>query len=162
MTEVDGSWCLSEAKTIGEVRDGELILKGKKCFVLDVKRADFIVVSAVIDNAVSLIIVTREQLNQCIIRSEIVIDETRQSFSVEFNDLKIPLAQILEQPDLNDLENAALLLISAEISGGLSGVLRVILSYLTTRKQFGRYIGSYQSLKHPAAVSYTHLRAHET
>ena len=150
LTEEDGSWCLSEAKTTGEICDGELILRGKKCFVLDVKRADFIVVSAIIDNAVSLIIVTREQLNQCIIRSEVVIDETRQSFSVEFNDLKIPLAQILEQPDLNGLESAALILVSAEISGGLSGVLRVILSYLTTRKQFGKYIGSYQSLKHPA------------
>ena len=37
----------------------------------------------------------------------------------------------------------------AEMSGGLAGVLHVIIDYLTTRKQFDQYIGGYQSLKHP-------------
>ena len=42
-----------------------------------------------------------------------------------------------------------MLMLVAEMSGGLSGVLHVIIDYLTTRKQFDKYIGSYQSLKHP-------------
>ena len=48
-------------------------------------------------------------------------------------------------------ENAALLLLSAEMAGGLAGVLNVIVDYLNTRKQFDRLIGSYQALKHPTA-----------
>ena len=55
---------------------------------------------------------------------------------------------MLEGADFAGIEQA-LLLLAAEMSGGLSGVLHVIIDYLTTRKQFDQYIGSYQSLKHP-------------
>ena len=41
-------------------------------------------------------------------------------------------------------------MLCAEISGGLVGVLHLIVEYLNTRKAFDRYIGSYQALKHPA------------
>ncbi len=47
------------------------------------------------------------------------------------------------------MEQAALLVVCAEIAGGLSGVLHTIVGYLTTRRQFDRLIGSYQALKHP-------------
>ena len=42
-----------------------------------------------------------------------------------------------------------MLLLSAEMSGGIAGLLHVIVDYLTTRKQFDKLIGSYQALKHP-------------
>jgi alkylation response protein AidB-like acyl-CoA dehydrogenase len=44
-----------------------------------------------------------------------------------------------------------LLLASAEAAGGIAGVLDVVVDYLNTRTTFGRKIGSYQGLKHPAA-----------
>jgi alkylation response protein AidB-like acyl-CoA dehydrogenase len=63
--------------------------------------------------------------------------------------LALPAEQLLDGADFAAIEHSALLLLSAEMSGGLSGVLHVIIEYLTTRKQFDQYIGSYQSLKHP-------------
>ena len=51
----------------------------------------------------------------------------------------------------NEIEKAALLLLSAEMVGGIASVLNTIVEYLNTRKQFGKIIGSYQALKHPAA-----------
>ena len=56
----------------------------------------------------------------------------------------------LDGADFAALEQEAMLLLVAEMSGGLAGVLHVIIDYLTTRKQFDEYIGSYQSLKHPS------------
>ena len=38
-------------------------------------------------------------------------------------------------------------MLCAEISGGLMGLLPVIVEYLNTRKAFDRLIGSYQALK---------------
>jgi len=46
---------------------------------------------------------------------------------------------------------AALLLATAEAAGGIAGVLDVVVDYLNLRTAFGRKIGAYQSLKHPAA-----------
>ena len=68
---------------------------------------------------------------------------------MEVDALALPVEQLLDGADFAAIEHAALLLLSAEMSGGLSGVLHVIIEYLTTRKQFDQYIGSYQSLKHP-------------
>jgi len=50
---------------------------------------------------------------------------------------------------LKKIEYATLLLLCAEMAGGHAAVLNVIVEYLNTRKQFDRYIGSYQALKHP-------------
>ena len=80
---------------------------------------------------------------------ETVIDETRRSYTLEVDALALPADQLLPGSDFHSIEHAALLLLSAEMSGGLAGVLHVIIDYLTTRKQFDQYIGSYQSLKHP-------------
>ena len=41
------------------------------------------------------------------------------------------------------------LLTAAEATGSSAAALDVVVAYLTSRVQFGRLIGSYQSLKHP-------------
>lgn len=149
LTEEDGNWNLTEIGSHAEVQGDQVRLTAKKNFVLDGNQASVIVVSANIDGAPSLVVVKAEQLPDGALVRETVIDETRRSFTLEVDGLMLPKEQVLAGADFASIEQAALLLLSAEMSGGLSGVLHVIVDYLTTRKQFDQYIGSYQSLKHP-------------
>ena len=50
---------------------------------------------------------------------------------------------------VRDIKLLSSLLVAAESVGVISITLKTIVDYLTTRKQFGKLIGSYQSLKHP-------------
>ena len=50
---------------------------------------------------------------------------------------------------VRDIKLLGSLLMAAESVGVISITLKTIVDYLTTRKQFGKLIGSYQSLKHP-------------
>ncbi|NKB98487.1 MAG: acyl-CoA dehydrogenase [Pseudomonadales bacterium] len=149
LTESDGSWLLDQVECTGSGGD-ELTLTGTKCQVLDAEVAELLIVSVLIEARPALVIVTKEQLPRDAIRREVVIDETRRSYTVDLTGLTVPADQVLPEADFAAIEAAALLLLSAEMAGGLSSVLHTIVEYLTTRKQFEQYIGSYQALKHPS------------
>ena len=93
------------------------------------------------------------------------VDDRQSVFVARFlmdqtlDGIEVPKNNLLATADFSTLENAALLLLSAEMAGGLAGVLNVIVDYLNTRKQFDRLIGSYQALKHPAAEILLSLEA---
>ncbi len=149
LTEEDGSWRLDEISARGRLEGGVLALSGEKRFVLDAQLADVIVASVEIDGAARLVLIEKAHLASDALCREVVIDETRRSFALSLDGISLPEANLLPFAQLHAIELAALLLIAAEISGGLTGVLHVIVEYLNTRKQFDRLIGSYQSLKHP-------------
>jgi alkylation response protein AidB-like acyl-CoA dehydrogenase len=151
LTEEDGNWRLSEVSTSAE-QDGEVLkLSGCKTFVQDADVAEFILVSALLNGEARLILIEKSQINHDRLRREVVIDQTRRSFQLDLEDLQVSSEQLLPAADLDRIELAAMLLLTAEMSGGLVAVLQTIVEYLNTRKAFGRTIGSYQSLKHPAA-----------
>jgi alkylation response protein AidB-like acyl-CoA dehydrogenase len=150
LTEEDGNWRLQEIQSQGVISGDAVSLSGKKCFVLDAPKAGVIVVSAMIDGAPRLVLVQADQLPTNALTRETVIDETRRSYTLNLDGITVPAVQVLDGADFAGIEQAALLLLTAEMAGGLAGVLHVIVDYLTTRKQFDQYIGSYQSLKHPS------------
>jgi alkylation response protein AidB-like acyl-CoA dehydrogenase len=149
LTEEDGNWNLTELGSYAETQGNEVRLTAKKNFVQDANQASVIIVSANVDGQPGLVLVAADQLPEGALVRETVIDETRRSYTLTLDGLALPADQVLEGADFAGIEQAALLLLTAEMSGGLSGVLHVIIDYLTTRKQFDQYIGSYQSLKHP-------------
>ena len=150
LTEEDGNWRLDEIAAEGSKAGSGIALSGEKRYVLDAHLADVIVVSVVMAGAPRLVLIEREQLGGDALRRETVIDETRRSFALNLDGVAVPDANLLPRTGLKDIELATLLLIAAEISGGLTGVLHLIVEYLTTRKQFGRLIGGFQALKHPS------------
>ena len=150
LTEEDGNWRLKEIQSQGVISGGSLTLSGTKCFVLDAPQAAAILVSAMIDGAPRLVLLHSDQLAANALTRETVIDETRRSYTLDLGGITVPADQILDGADFASIEQAALLLLTAEMAGGLAGVLHVIVDYLKTRKQFDQYIGSYQSLKHPS------------
>jgi len=159
LTETNGSWLLEEIGAQALERAGMLELAGTKCFVTDADAADFFIVSVNVDARVRLLLVRREQIPQGNLQRETVIDETRRSYRLVLDGITVPIDQLLEGSDFQTVEFASLLLLSAEISGGLAGAIHTIVEYLNIRKAFDKVIGSYQALKHPTVKILLDLEA---
>ncbi|MBL4679510.1 MAG: acyl-CoA/acyl-ACP dehydrogenase [Pseudomonadales bacterium] len=161
--ELEGAWDINLNEALGK-REGELItLSGTKFQVLDLDVAEIVIISILLDKQVVLICIDQKEIPPENIKREIVIDETRNSFSLDLNGLKIQSSALVKLKDLKVIEQSALLLLSAEMCGGLASTLNTIIDYLNTRKQFDRLIGSYQALKHPTVdilLALEALRSH--
>ncbi len=133
--------------------NGKLVLTGTKWFVADAGVANFFIVSTKFQNAPALVMVTREQLAENALTRQTLIDETKRAFKVDFSGVKVEKSELLEpaasEATLRDLKLIGALLVAAEATGSSAATLDIIVDYLKNRKQFGRLIGSYQSLKHP-------------
>jgi acyl-CoA dehydrogenase len=165
--EPGGDWNLERIACKAARRGASLWLSGTKTFVTDAASADCIITSVMLDDVPALILLTQNDLETAKIERETVIDETRRSYRLVLDGVSVPADNLLDAPNtkscLAHLHLAACLLLSAEMCGGASGVIDVTADYLKTRKQFGRYIGSYQALKHPlvdALLAYEAARSH--
>ena len=153
LVEPHGDWNLEHLTAKAE-REGDMLkLSGTKIFVTDAVSADLAIVSVSLDGAPVLVLLDRQALDRAKIEREIVIDETRRSYRVMLDGLSVSKECLLDPSrtvaTLKYIDEAACLLLAAEMCGGASGVLATIVEYLKTRKQFDRLIGSYQALKHP-------------
>lgn len=149
LVETDGSWVLNEPTAQGTIEGDSIVLSGTKCFVHDATIAEMIIVSLVVNDEARLVLIeTASMPSEALVR-EVVIDETRRCYQFTLDGLKIPAEQLLPKTCFDKIEQAAILLLSAEMAGGHANTLNLIIDYLKTRKQFDKYIGSYQALKHP-------------
>jgi len=149
IVEPDGSWLLEEPESVGTINGDALTLSGTKCFVQDATIAEVIVVSVKIEGEARLVLLEPASIPATALTPEVVIDETRRCYQLSLEGIKVPAAQLLPVTCFTEIEQAAILLLSAEMAGGHASTLSLIIEYLKTRKQFDRYIGSYQALKHP-------------
>ena len=154
LVEPHGDWNLEHLTTKAEREGDTLKLSGTKTFVTDAASADLAIVSVSLDGAPVLLLLDRQSLSSAKCEREIVIDETRRSYRVTFDGISVAGECLLDASQtaaaLKYIDEAACLLLAAEMCGGASGVLATTVEYLKTRKQFDRLIGSYQALKHPA------------
>lgn len=151
LQEEDGDWNLSNLSTTGSISNDSITLSGKKTFVLDAAVAELLIVSASVNGEASLLCIPTAAIPVNQIKRETVIDETRRCYEVNLDGVSVPTSTIMATACFDAIERASLLLLSAEMAGGLASTLNTIVEYLNTRKQFDRLIGSYQALKHPAA-----------
>ncbi len=130
-----------------------LVLNGTKWLVTDARVAEFFIVLINSQNAPAFVLVKREQLPKSAIKQHTVIDETKRTFKIDFSGIKVEKSEILElekaESALRDIKLIGALLTAAEATGSATAALDLIVDYLQNRKQFGKTIGSYQSLKHP-------------
>lgn len=147
--EADGDWDLSNLQAVGTKNGDSIVLQGKKTLVLDAAVAELILVSVELDQTPALVCLNASEIPKDQINREIVIDETRRCYELNLDGITVKSSAILEKGCFQAIENAALLLLSAEMAGGIAGTLNTIVDYLKTRVQFDRLIGSYQALKHP-------------
>ncbi|MFT7246374.1 MAG: acyl-CoA dehydrogenase [Candidatus Azotimanducaceae bacterium] len=149
LMEAGGSWDLSVPTCAAKFADDQLVLSGTKVFVEDANIADFIIVSVLLEGQPRLVLIEAASIDAAALSREVIIDETRRSFRLTLDDIQVPKSNLLLVLDFNEIELAAMLLLSAEMAGSHASTLDLIVEYLKTRKQFDRYIGSYQALKHP-------------
>ena len=153
LTEPTGDWTLSDVACTATRNDDMLTLQGTKTFVTDAASAECVIASVMLDGKPALILLDKTALASTTMTREIVIDETRRSYRLALDGVSVKADALLDQAKteaaLSHLDQVACLLLSAEACGGANGVINVTIEYLKTRKQFKRYIGSYQALKHP-------------
>ncbi len=141
----------SESDNTSDSTSKIIVLSGKKLLVADATVADFFVVSINHNGNPALAIVDASQLAEGAITANTLIDETKRAATVDFTGVTISPDALLPHSEqaLKDVRLIGALLIAAEATGTSAATLDCIVSYLTSRIQFGRLIGSYQSLKHP-------------
>ena len=136
--------------------NGKLSLYGTKRFVADLSEAKAVIASVQLDGAPALVLIPRSAISDSAIKRQVVVDEFKRCFRLDLEGIELPEIQLLSVGDaaatIRQISLAGTLLLSAEMVGGQAGAIDLLVDYLTTRKTFGRYIGSYQGLKHPMAA----------
>jgi len=153
--EDDGGWAIERPLAQARRAGDRVSLHGLKTLVTDAAVAELLVVSVQLDGALALVLLPSHALPPGALAREQVIDETRRCHRLKLDGVVLPASAVVTGPAahaaLQRIRRAALLLAAAEAAGGIAGALDVVVDYLNTREAFGRKIGSYQGLKHPAA-----------
>ena len=156
-TEDNGRWDSAGVEVTATPSDGGFRLQGAKSFVLDGHTADLIVVLArrpgsSADDGLSFFTLPgdAEGLERRLLKT---LDGTRKQARLHFNNVH---AELLGEegaaaaPLAKTLDQAAVCLAN-EMVGGAELLRESAVNYSQMRIQFGRAIGSFQSLKHKAA-----------
>lgn len=129
-------------------------LNGTKTLVMDGDVADVFVVSALTDGQPSFYLVDADADGVAVERQP-MLDPTRGSAEIQLTDAPGtelgPPAGAEPMAILGDVLDRAQIALAAEQLGGAVRCLEIAVDHATTREQFGRPIGNFQSLKHQCA-----------
>lgn len=144
-------WGATQIRCTLTPKDGGFVLEGKKLQVNDAAKADLFLVLASSNGVPTLVLVEATALPQGAISNNTLVDETKRASNVDFSGVTVKADAILAKgfEALHDVRLIGALLTATEATGTAAAALDTLVGYLTTRKQFGRLIGSYQALKHP-------------
>jgi len=160
LTEPGGVWDAAGVQTLARREGGDFVLSGEKRFVPDGHCADWFVVAARADGSqgesgVSLFLVPADApgLER---RALPTMDQTRRQAHLELKNLRVPAAGLMGEeggagPALRQTLDLAAVALAAEQVGGAQRCLDLSVDYAKERVQFGRAIGSFQSIKHKCA-----------
>jgi alkylation response protein AidB-like acyl-CoA dehydrogenase len=151
-TEDDGSWDPSAIR-LAATKEGDVWqLDGHKSFVLDGATAGLILVVAATDAGLSLFAVEADAdgLSRATLPT---MDQTRKLARLEFAGTP---ARLVGSPGdgtaiLDRVLDVAAIALAAEQLGGAQRALDMAVDYAKLRHQFGRPIGSFQTIKHRCA-----------
>lgn len=162
-SEEHGDWDLTHISCTATEDNDSLLLSGTKTLVTDAKDAETIIATVKYRGSSCLVLIDRSAISDAAMVREKVLDQTRRSYRINLNGITIPLSNLLDvtksSAALIRYHKLSCLLLAAEACGGIAGAMDVTLDYLKTRKQFERYIGSYQSLKHTMVDILTGMEA---
>lgn len=147
-------WTPERPATTATTDDEGWVIEGAKRAVLAGERADLLLVTAATDDGVGLFVVDPSS-EGTVVTGEPALDPTRRQATVTFDSVRVPEAGRLGGGDVTAALRRVLALataaLAAEQVGGAQRCMEMSVEYAKTRFQFGRPIGSYQSIKHRCA-----------
>jgi alkylation response protein AidB-like acyl-CoA dehydrogenase len=157
LLEPGSSWSLEEPVSSLRRTHGAFALAGEKVAVEQVDLADWLAVSAAIDSEPALALVPSGDPG-VVTEPRTSIDSTLPMSAVAFADASVAAGAVILGPaargGLSRLAAAGSLLAAADAIGAADRILDEARRYAGERRQFGRPIGSFQSLRHIMADMY--------
>jgi alkylation response protein AidB-like acyl-CoA dehydrogenase len=151
ITNERGSWEPSDAPLTANEEGGDIVLRGAARFVQDGFKADLLIASARLGDAIVLCAVEPGAAGVTL-EADHIHDLTRDQASVHFNGVRIGADAILSRDGEAVLSAAwpgLLALVSADLCGASEWLLQTTVTYAKERVQFDRPIGFFQAVKHP-------------
>lgn len=155
-----------QISTRADAQGDGYVLNGSKTFVLDGHTADKLLVvarSSGADDAadgISLFLVDRDTAGLTITRT--IMLDSRNAATVQLDNVKLGKDSLLGEPGqagagLDAVLDRGRVILAAEMLGGSLEMFQRTLGYLNEREQFGVKIGSFQALKHRAAMMFVEI-----
>jgi alkylation response protein AidB-like acyl-CoA dehydrogenase len=134
----------------GRYEAGDLVLSGRATAVQAAAAADWLLMTAATEQGRRLVLVERARTA---IELRRTLDETRRWYDVVLDGIGVDAAGVVvaDAADIQWLADAAAVLIAADSLGAGDQLLEMTVRHVTTREQFGRPLGSFQSMKHKVA-----------
>ena len=152
VTEGPGRWAEADIAARA-TRDGDgWRLSGTKTFVPDGASAGLILVVARDEDSLGLFALAGEAPG--VIRSgQPTMDQTRKQATVELRDASAQRLRTVRPvwDAVAEIIRAGMVAVAAEQVGGALEVLDLVLEHVTSRRQFGQPIGSFQAIQHKCA-----------
>ena len=150
----------------GRYDGADLVLSGRASAVQAAAAADWLLVTAAVPSATPSTAGVQGRRLALVERSRTAVeprrtlDETRRWYDVVLDGVRVEAADVLAaaEPDLVWLADAAAVLNAADSLGVGERLLEMTVSYVKVREQFGRPLGSFQSVKHKVADMLTTLK----
>ncbi len=158
--EPDGRWDAAGVQATARVDGGDVVLSGRKSFVVDGHTADLLVIAARTpgtqgQDGVQLFLVpaTTPGVERHVLAT---MDQTRRLAELRLDDVRLPKSAALgdgaaDWQTLATTLQLATVALAAEQVGGAERCLELAVTYAGARVQFGRPIGSFQAIKHKCA-----------
>lgn len=150
--EDERRWGLQPCRTTAAHTDGAVVIDGEKVTVTDAGRADLFLVTAVVDARTHLYIVPASAPGVTVDQHD-SMDPTRPVGRVRFS--RTPAREVRSQRSALEVLGSAFevgaIALACEQAGAAAAALAMATEYAGERRQFGRQIGSFQSIKHMLA-----------
>jgi alkylation response protein AidB-like acyl-CoA dehydrogenase len=146
----------------GRYDGDELVLSGRARAVQSAATADWLLVLAAVppgpgDGGRRLALVSRSAVA---VEPRRTLDETRRWYDVVLDGVRVRSADVVcaDDAEIQWLADAAAVLSAADSLGAGERLLEMTVGYVKVREQFGRPLGSFQSVKHKVADMLTTLK----
>jgi alkylation response protein AidB-like acyl-CoA dehydrogenase len=158
--EKSGRWDVDGIETTATADGEDFVLDGHKHWVVDGHSADVVLVVArtpgsLVEDGLTVFVVPGDHAGMK--RTGLVtMDQTRRMAEIELSAVRVDAASCLGAPGqagpgLRRTLDLAAIALAAEQVGGAQRTLDMAVAYAKEREQFGRPIGSFQSIKHKCA-----------
>lgn len=150
LLEGDGQLAPDSVKCMAANNDDGIVLNGKKSLVPDLEAAGVVIVAARLGDDVQLFIVDKSA-NGASVKPNKLTDLTSRNGQLYLDNVQVSTDAQLEGgwDTLQKVLDVASVCIAADSLAGAEYIHKLTVAYAKERQQFGKYIGSFQAVKHP-------------